>query len=297
MVAALVASALAPSVTWLAASQTVAGLAAGIALPAIYGLAAELAPPGRSAEVMGKVLTGWVLSLVFGVAASALLADLMDWRLVYAVMGILGAALVWLVRALPNTPRDRVRGSAAWRIPGVIPALLNVLSFMAAFYGLYAFLGPHITEGLGRSTTVAGLTALFYGIGFAGVSPLDRMIDRVGADRAAPPVFAALIAVYVALAMTAHSLPLLLVTCTVWGAVNHLGLNLIVGRLTALAPTRRGAIMGLNSATTYAAVFGATLAFRPVYQAYGFVPLALLSALAVLPALFRALRARAAPVL
>ena len=110
MTAAMVASALAGAVLWLAVAQTVAGLAAGIALPAIYGLAAELAPPGRSAEVMGKVLTGWVLSLVFGVAASALLADLVDWRLVYALMAVLAAALVWLARALPNTPRDRVHG-------------------------------------------------------------------------------------------------------------------------------------------------------------------------------------------
>jgi predicted MFS family arabinose efflux permease len=45
---------------------------------------------------------------------------------------------------------------------------------------------------------------------------------------------------------------------------------MLIMRLTALEPSRRGAVMGLNSAVTYLAVFAGTSAFGPVYTAYGF---------------------------
>ena len=44
---ALVASAAAPTVMMLVAAQLLAGIAAGIAMPAIYASSAAIAPPGR----------------------------------------------------------------------------------------------------------------------------------------------------------------------------------------------------------------------------------------------------------
>jgi DHA1 family inner membrane transport protein len=36
----------------------------------------------------------------------------------------------------------------ALRVPGVPGVLINVAAFMTAFYGLYSYLGPHISETL-----------------------------------------------------------------------------------------------------------------------------------------------------
>jgi hypothetical protein len=58
--------------------------------------------------------------------------------------------------------------------------------------------------------------------------------------------FAILILVYGALALGAGSAVALIGLCLVWGGVNHLGLNLIVGRLAGLDPGRRGAILGVH---------------------------------------------------
>ncbi|TIU76969.1 MAG: MFS transporter, partial [Mesorhizobium sp.] len=63
---ALLASAAAPTVTTLVAAQLLAGLAAGVAMPAIYASAAVIAPPGRESGTIGVVLTGWTLSMVAG---------------------------------------------------------------------------------------------------------------------------------------------------------------------------------------------------------------------------------------
>src|SRR5262245_59198918 len=86
---ALVLSALATSVAWLVAAQLVAGIASGVALPAIYGGAAAVAPRGRESRTIGIVLTGWTLSMVAGVSLSALVADLFHWRAVYAAIAVL----------------------------------------------------------------------------------------------------------------------------------------------------------------------------------------------------------------
>lgn len=291
---ALAASAAAPDLASLTAAQAAAGLAGGVSLPAIYGLSADLAPKGREAQVLGRVLTGWTLSLVIGVSASAVLADHLHWRAVYTAMAATGLLVALGLATLENRP-GQDRPDLPWRtlaLPGVAAALATALSFMAAFYGLYAFVGPHVILEFGGSATLAGTVALAYGMGFGLAATLDPLIDRLGARRAAPLVYGALVLVYIALAVTCEGLAQFLSVAVVWGVANHLGLNLIVSTLTAIAPSRRGAILGLFSATTYAAMFAGTLAFRPVFEARGFAWVALISAACVLPAFLRAVRAR-----
>jgi DHA1 family inner membrane transport protein len=174
---------------------------------------------------------------------------------------------------------------AALRIDGLVPPLASVMGYMAAFYGLYAYLGAHLTETIGLSTSMAGLAALSYGIGFGAVAPIDRLIDRLGADRTGPVVFAGLLGVYGALALASASGVALIVLCLLWGAVNHLGVNILVGQLTALSRDRRGAILGLYSSATYAAMFAGTASFGPIYAASGFATISIVSAICVAPCL------------
>lgn len=286
---ALGISAVAPSLPVLVAAQALAGLAGGLALPAIYGLAAEIAPKGQESATLGKVLTGWTLSLVVGVSLSAIVADFAHWRWVYGGLTMVALALLGGLARAPLTDQA-VPGVAAspvraLGIKGLKPRLLGVACFMMAFYGLYAFLGTHLTRDLGLSTALAGVAALSYGIGFGAVAPLDRLIDRAGPARAAPVVFALLIGAYGVLSAVAASGALVLLACALWGAVNHLGLNLLVGALTALAPARRATILGLYSATTYIAMFAGTALFKLVFEAVGFAGAALVAAALIGPVL------------
>ena len=174
-------------------------------------------------------------------------------------------------------------------IPGLPPLLIMVSAYMVAFYGLYAFLGTHLTVGLGLSTAFAGLSALAYGIGFGAIAPLDRLIDRYGDVIAAPVIFAALTLAYVGLAAVAGNGTFVIAMCTFWGAANHLGLNLLVGALTSIRPEQRGTILGLYSGVTYASMFAGTSLYKPVFELHGFTWIALLSALCILPATVYAL--------
>ena len=284
-------SAVAPLVWVLIAAQGVAGLAAGVALPAIYGLSAEIAEKGHESQTLGKVLTGWTLSLVVGVTFSSMLSDLVSWRAVFFLLSLVAALLAGLLtrsgRAKPVLiKKDEVSPSPlkALRIKGLPPRLLMVSAYMVAFYGAYAFLGTHLTEQLGVSTTIAGLAALSYGTGFSAVTPLDRFIDQYGEVKAAPFIFLTLTVAYCGLAVVCENAASMIALCALWGAANHLGLNLVVGALTALQPTQRATILGLYSAVTYVSMFAGTIAYKPLFEAQGFMWCALLSALCILPA-------------
>lgn len=285
---ALVASAAAPTVMMLVAAQLLAGIAAGIAMPAIYASSAAIAPPGRESGTIGVVLTGWTLSMVAGVSLSAVLADLVHWRAVFAAVALL-ATLALAGLTLSSLSDTRKSGPAptplaALSIPGIVPLLIACAAFMTAFYGVYGYLGDHLHSGLGRPVSANGWAALAYGVGFGTAALLDGVIDRLGARRVMPFAYLLVAAVYVALAATSDSFGQTVAMVAVWGLANHFGLNVLVMRLSALDPSRRGTIMGLNSAVTYLAVFVGTTAFGPLYSTFGFATCAAVAALLMLVA-------------
>ena len=304
LMSALALSALAPNMVVLCLAQMLAGLAAGCALPAIYALSAQVAEKGRESETMGIVLTGWTVSLVLGVSLSALIADIAHWRVVFAVLAVAAGWLAMLIRRNRDLVAAVHSGRAsspltALRVHGITAALLMVAAYMTAFYGLYAYLGPHLTDILRLSTASAGLAAAAYGLGFGLAAFADRLLDRYGAVAAAPIAFLALGLVYVALAAASAHAAILIALCFAWGLANHIGLNLILGRLAALDPDQQGAIMGLYSAVTYLAVFVGALAYRPLFGSFGFVGCALASACCIVPALMMSLvqaRRKSAPL-
>ena len=291
---ALAGSALAPTIPVLIAAQLVAGVAAGIALPAIYASAAAIAPPGRESGTIGVVLTGWTLSMVAGVSLSAVIADLVHWRAVFAIVAMLAVAAGVGVSAVAQS--DSPSGSAApalleaLRTPGIVPLLIACGAFMTAFYGVYGYLGDHLHEALGRPVSANGLAAVSYGIGFGAAALLDGIVDRLGARRVMPIAYLAAGGVYLLLAAISGSFGGLIAAMALWGLINHFGLNVLVTRLSALDPARRGTIMGLNSAVTYLAVFVGTTAFGPLYQAMGFAASALVAAALMLVAAVAAWR-------
>jgi predicted MFS family arabinose efflux permease len=296
---AMALTSVAPTVPAIIAAQALAGLGGGVALPAIYGLAVARAPAGQASVILGRVLTGWTLSLVFGVSGAAVVADLMGWRWVFLLLACLaGGTLALMARGFgwPAPPPETARPSlrAALRVAGVPRGLMACFCYMAAFYGLYAYLGTHLQVGLGLPGWAAGLSPLVYGVGFAGAAWLDSVIDRRGITAMAPVLLALLAGLYLSLAALSWSAMAIIALSLVWGVLNHLTLNTIIARLAGLSEERRGAILGLNSAVTYVAVFAGTLAFGWVYVALGFAACAVASACVLTPALADAVRARQA---
>jgi predicted MFS family arabinose efflux permease len=220
------------------------------------------------------VLTGWTLSMVVGVALSAVLADFVHWRAVFVAIAVLALAAMALLSI--SSYRDvLVTESAplpleALQIRGIKPLLIACGAFMAAFYGIYGYLGDYLHNSLGEPVSANGLAALVYGLGFGAAALLDHIVDRFGVKRVMPAAFLAAGIVYVSMALLGGSFTAILLAVFFWGLANHFGLNILIMRLSAIDPARRGTIMGLNSAVTYLAGFVGTAGFGPLHTEYGF---------------------------
>lgn len=293
--AALLLCAASPSVEMFIAAQLIAGIASGIALPAIYASAAAIAEPGRESRTIGKVLTGWTLSMIAGVSFSVVLTELFSWRAVYVSVTCLAAlALFALIRLnMQDRPAAGIAPSplSALGLPGIKSLLVVCGAFMTAFYGIYAYLGDHLHQDLGLPVTANGGVAIAYGAGFGCAALLSGMVDRFGPKRLMPLVLLVAALVYLGLAMLGGSLVGVICLLFVLGLVNHLGVNLLIQRLTAIDPAKRGTLMGLNSAVTYLAVFAGSSSYGPLYTEHGFTTISLLSlalmVIAVLTCLWR----------
>ena len=285
LIAALILSAAAPHWIVLTLAQALAGAAAGVILPAAYGSASLVAPPGQEARTLGRVIAGWSVSLVAGVPLSALLSDAVGWRATYATLALCAAIAMLGLRKLPErrsarpAPLRLSRLLAPLSYRDVPVLLLGCLAFSSAFYGVYAFLADHVRALLALSAGQVGFIAFAYGAGFlaAGVAGAP-LIERLGPRRALPLALGAIALVYLGLLPAAHSLAAVLAVAALWGAASQLSLNLLVLLLSRARPDERGAVLGLNTCTTYLGASVGTAIAGTLYTHAGFEVLGLAAA-------------------
>lgn len=287
---AFAACMLATNTAMLCAAQFCAGIAAGIALPGCYTSAAIIAPVNHESKVLGMVLTGWTVSLVFGVSISALISDFFHWRAVFLFLTLFSTAgFIAVLRS--DIPNQQTRAIAttpfsALRVNRVPYLLFVVACYMTAFYGVYNYVGDHIVQSLGKSVRANAWIAISYGTGFGLATFLDPLLDRLtqrssdqSPNRMPNIALAALALVYVLIMIVSENYVLLVLAAGVWGMLNHLGLNILIAALNATDPNQRGAIIGLYSCITYLCLGVGTILFGYIYNASSFVILCICSAL------------------
>ncbi|MFO1058329.1 MAG: MFS transporter [Dongiaceae bacterium] len=279
LAAATLASAAATGWLVLTLAQGLAGLGAGVILPSSYTLATAVGPPGQGARTLGRVLTGWSLSMVAGVPLSALISDWAGWRAAYLALALvaglaaLGARAMPRDRAAPGLARAAAAPLAALAEPAMPPLLLICLAYMAGFFGVYTFLGDHVRAMAGVSAARAGLVVLAYGGGFGLASLGGGLVDRLGPRRVFPAVLLSAAAIYLALAATGGGLAPVAALTFLWGLANHFVLACLILLITQARPQARGAALGLNSAVTYLGALVGVSAAGAIYQAIGFAAL------------------------
>ncbi len=269
----------------LAGAQALAGISVGVLLPGAYATTAATAPTGREAARLGFVLTGWAISLVLAVPAAALVTDYFGWRVVFAALAAISALVAaGLWRVMPGGSVGaavRTNPLHVLRIPGVAFLLAIVFVFMTAFYGTFSFFGEGMRRAFDLSAKGTGLFVLAYGIGFGGAGlVIGRLSVRISRLYMVA-VFGAIATAYFAWRFALEAVPAALVASTAWGFMNQFGLNTLLVSLNLRAAHARGAVMGLNSAIAYSAVFVGPILMGEVFAVAGFTGVTTLAGLFV----------------
>ncbi|KPQ25758.1 Predicted arabinose efflux permease, MFS family [Halomonas sp. HL-93] len=270
---------------WLCLSQGVAGVAIGVLLPGAYATAAATAPKGAEASRLGIVLTGWALSLVLAVPLAAIVAERAGWRMVYALLAGLSVltaiGLMFTLRGVHPGVALRTSAWQAMRLPGVAKLLVVMFAYMTAFYGSFAFFGEGVRQAFRLSTQGTGTFVLAYGMGF-GLAGIGLGIVTPNITRHYMMLVLSGITIsYACWSLALETRPTAVAAAVVWGALNQMGLNALIVLLSRYAAEARGAVMGMNSAVTYSAVFAGPLIMSPIYAGSGFTSVSALSAVFV----------------
>jgi len=164
------------------AARFLAGMAAGLLWALLAGYAARLVPEQQRGRAIAIAMLGTPLALSLGVPAGTWLGSLVGWRWCFGSMSVLALALMLWVRLglpdFPGQPADRrLTLGAVFKVPGVWPVLLVVLTFVLAHNLLFTYIAPFLAAAdLAERTDLAllvfGLASLL-GIWIVGV-----LIDR-----------------------------------------------------------------------------------------------------------------------
>ena len=181
LMVALAIAAVAPNVATLGLASIAIGMAATIAQQ-IIPLAAELAPPEKRGQVVGKVMSGLLAGILLARTLSGFVGEYAGWRVMFGVglVLVIGMALM-LFATLPPRPPTQRHGYAElmrslWDLFCQQPALRRAMLVQAllfasfgAFWNILALFleGPKFHLG----SDVAGLFGV---LGIAGIIAAPR---------------------------------------------------------------------------------------------------------------------------
>jgi multidrug resistance protein len=250
-------SALATGYQVLLAARVLAGLGASLFTPHASATAAMLVPPDQRGRAIALVFGGFTVATVLGLPLGTLLGAAIGWRAALAVLGIVAlAAPVILWRVLPADLFTKTIMRADWaRLLGsraILLALAVTLFQMLGQLALFTYIAPLFNTTLGAGTTMISALLLWLGIaGVTGNALAGRMIDRIGAANVAHLSIGAVGAGFILLAIGAHSLPVAVIVCFIWGVGGFAVNTSQQARLVAAAPTLSSASLPLNSSAVY----------------------------------------------
>ncbi|MCU1543053.1 MAG: transporter [Microbacteriaceae bacterium] len=252
---ATVASALLPTFGLVLAARFVAGLPHGAYFGIATLVAASLMGEGKRGRGVAIVLSGLTIANVIGVPLITLLGQQAGWRIAYlAVASIFALTFVAVALAVPFQEGDRAatlsRELRAFRRPQVWLALLTGAIGFGGFFAVYSYVGPVVTRVTGMGDAFIPVALVVIGIGMT----IGNLAGGRAADHSVMGTifvcFALFVASLASFALTAHTVPGLLIS-----------LFLVGGAASALSPAVQSRLMDVagDSQTLAAAANHAAL--------------------------------------
>lgn len=277
--------AVAPVFEWMVVVRTLLAVCAGTFTGTAIATAAMIAPQGQRGRYMQVITIGQSLAALVGVPIGAWVATQLDWRLNYWAITAMAAAaalalFLWLPRGMhgdTQTMRDRIRVLGN---PGVVPALLSTLLFMAGATPMSIYIGATMA-GAGVSIGFLPLVFLAGGTGALATGLIaGRLADHVGNRAAAIAMSIAVIGTLGVLALlpmlpAGFALPVLLAVFAVHAFVVWAFSIAVASEMAHLAPSSVPVAITLNMSGFNIAMAIAAAAGGVIVDAWGTSVLAL----------------------
>jgi predicted MFS family arabinose efflux permease len=173
--------------------RVIAGAGCGGLFPLGMAMVSDLVPLAQRQVAIGRLLAGTITGNLMGSAAAGIGADLIHWRGVFVVLGVISLIALLLaafgLRGLPETPRQPLdprtvilRYRAIFRIPTARICYLTVLCEGIFLMGLFAYVAVLLLEAGETRASIAGLVIASFAIGgivySAGVGWLLRLLGQ-----------------------------------------------------------------------------------------------------------------------
>jgi len=272
-VAALAATAAAPSFATLIIAHAGAGAFGGVLGMQVHAYLGDTIPDARRGKATGIIMSAFAVASVVGVPIGLLLADAASWRAPFAALAI--AALVLFVVAARVLPpiRAHIEVGRAERVLATYGRVLSEVNHRRAFlliafttfasFSIVPYIAPYMVRNVGIAESHIALMYLVGGVTTFFTSRwIGRQVDLRGKQRVFRWVaFASLAPI---IAMT-HLPPTPLWVAVLVGA---LFMSLVSGRFVptmammnaAAAPGLRGSFLSLSGAVQQTAAGCASLA-------------------------------------
>jgi MFS transporter, DHA1 family, inner membrane transport protein len=249
----------------------------GAALPVLVSIGsaavADLAGPGREGRAVAVVYIGVIAGTVIAMPAGTVLADAIDWRISFLLLGCLSLAAAWGVYiAFPRMdegPPAMMRDQISILYQPIVWAqlLLSALLFTAMFTP-YTYLAALLESVADLSATgLAGMLAWF---GLAGI-PGNMIAGRLSDSRPTQMtsgIALILVMAWLALAYAGNGLAILLPLLAIWGAAHAAAFLSSQIRVMQSAPSAPAFAAALNiSAANIGIAAGATAGGAIIEQA------------------------------
>src|SRR5688572_30207281 len=243
-------------------ARLIIAASAGLYAATAQAAAVTLAPAERRARAISTVVAGTTMAVALGAPIGAFLSGFAGWRGTYfaiAGVGVITAAAIWFM--LPSGIAGDRRGLGerlgVLSVPGLLPALLTILLYMAGPFAAFIYLGPLTTQLMGLDAGLLPFVMLAYGLGAALGNPLGgQLSDRAGAQ-ATVMLAAVLNVMFLVLLGTIPLLPQTVILpgyfgfMVLWGIVGWIFVPAQVSRIVALSPSSAPLALSLNASFLY----------------------------------------------
>jgi predicted MFS family arabinose efflux permease len=278
-------------------ARVVIAACAGLYAASAQAAAVTIAPAERRARAVSIVVAGTTMAVALGAPIGAFISGAAGWRGTYfaiAGVGIVTALAIWfmLPAGIKGDRRSLTERLGVLSVPGIGPALLTILLYMAGPFAAFVYLGPLTTQSIGLDRGLLPFVMLAFGVGAAIGNTLGgQLSDRVGANRT------------VVIAMVANVIALLVLSAIpvvapqglvgpvyfgfmfVWGIAGWMFPPAQVSRIVAIAPDSAPLALSLNASCLYLGTALGAVVGGQVIEHIGLAELGLVAAIFPLLAL------------